>query len=270
MPFVVPFLFHPCGSHPGGCDTSLAKRQDTKWSADDFGHNLGVAASGKKLPKDLSTQGQVFSCDTRKSVIEVLLCCGFQGSSAASESDLLDSWFKYKYGWGCFFNKSFSFKPTHKKGQQRMCLWVIELNCFIANLISLNRLLGWLDLCIPVWQSTVLFFADVVAVLCCIGPYKPTSYRPKHVHSGQLYLEWSWQIMTTIGSCSLWQSISLGRIWDSQEPEASEKCNGIHMDSKQRQPTKGSQSQQLCFFKFEWNSWALHKQCSMGLVDLQW
>lgn len=103
MPFAVPFLFHPCGSHPGGCDTSLAKRQDTKWSADDFGHNLGVAASGKKLPKDLSTQGQVFSCDTRKSVIEVLLCCGFQGSSAASESDLLDSWFKYKYGWGCFF-----------------------------------------------------------------------------------------------------------------------------------------------------------------------
>ena len=47
----VHFLFHPCGSHPGGCDTSLAKRQDTKWSADDFGHKLGVSAGGKKLPK---------------------------------------------------------------------------------------------------------------------------------------------------------------------------------------------------------------------------
>lgn len=172
---------------------------------------------------------------------------------------------------GLFFLINRSVSNQRIKKDNKEC--VFESLNWIVFLPTWYLWIGYKDDLIFAYQcgnQRVLFFADVVAVLCCIGPYKPTSHRPKHVHSGQLYLGWSWQIMTIIGSCSLWQSISLGRIWDSLEPEASEKCNGIQMESKQRQPTKGSQSQQLCFFKFEWNSWALHKQCSMGLVDLQW
>lgn len=152
-PFGVPFLFHPCGSHPGGCDTSLAKRQDTKWSADDFGHNLGVAASGKKLPKDLANQRQVFSCDTRKNMLKKNCCVvGFKEVQLRLN---LTFWIPHsnasKVGG---FQKAIKFqnntlmnKRTTKNGS--LSHWI---KMFLASLISLNRMLGWLGLCIPVWH----------------------------------------------------------------------------------------------------------------------
>lgn len=162
-PFAVPFLFHPCGSHPGGCDTSLAKRQDTKWSADDFGHNLGGCSKWQETAKRFVNPRAGLQLWHQKKCYRSIVVLSVSRKFSCVWIWLFRFLIQIQVWLGLGVLKNHSVSNQHiKKGQQRMCLWVIELNCFLANLISLNRLLGWLGLCIPVWQST-----GVVFCRCC-------------------------------------------------------------------------------------------------------